>query len=58
MDLQVSMSSDGISEVSAGASERVGGIVNGTSAVSGLLYGWESVGAETCVNNELAEVGS
>ena len=47
------MSSDGVSEVSAGIGERVGGMVNGTS----LLQGWEAVVvvvvAEIHVNNEL-----
>ena len=57
------MSSDGVSEVSAGAGERVGGVVNGTNlalgsiAGSGACGGGRSLGAETHVNNELAEVG-
>ena len=43
------MGSDGVSEVSAGIGERVGGMVNGTS----LLQGWETVVvAEIHVNNE------
>ena len=52
------MSSDGVSEVSA----RAGGMVNGTSlasrsiAGSGACGNGSSVGAETCVKNELMEV--
>ena len=37
------MGSDGVSKVGAGAGERVGGMVNGTSFASGLLQGWEPV---------------
>ena len=33
------MSSDGVSEVSAGAGERVGGMVNGTSFASESIAG-------------------
>ena len=57
------MISDGIRDVSAGAGERVGRMMNGTSlasrsiAGSGACGGDRSVGEETCVNNELAEVG-
>ena len=51
------MGSDGVSEVRAGAGERVGGMVNGQVLHRGLLQGQEPVGIETCVHNELAEVG-
>ena len=33
------MSSDGVSELCAGAGERVGGMVNGTSLASGSITG-------------------
>ena len=57
------MGSDWVSEVGAGGGERVGGMVNGTSLESGSIAGpgacggGRPVGAETCVHNELAEVG-
>ena len=57
------MGGDGVSEVGAGAGVRVGGMVNGTSLASGSIAGPEacgdgrSVGAETCVHNELVKVG-
>ena len=57
------MGSDGVSEIGAGAGERVGGTVNGTSLASepiaglGAGGGGRSVGTETSVHNELAEVG-
>ena len=53
--LAVSMGSNGVSEVGAGASERVGGMVNRTSLASGSIAwpgacgGGRPVGAETCV---------
>ena len=53
------MGSDGVSEVSAGAGERVGRMVNGTSFTSGSIAGpgacrgSRPVGAETHVKNEL-----
>ena len=37
------MGSSRVSEVSAGAGKRVGGMVNGTSLTSGILQGWEPV---------------
>ena len=57
------MGSNGASEVGAGAGERVGRMVNGTSLPSGSIAGpgayggGRPVGAETCVHNGLAEVG-
>ena len=48
------MGSNGVSEVGAGAGERVGGMVNGTNLVLGSTAGHEQVG---CVHNELVEVG-
>ena len=57
------MGSNRVSEVSAGAGERVGGMVNGISPTSGSIAGLGAcggdrpVGAETCVHNELAKVG-
>ena len=59
MDLQ----SAWVSEVSAGTSEGVGWMVNGTSLASGSTAGQGAcgggrpVGAETHVHNEFAEVG-
>ena len=60
MDL-ISIGGDGVSVVSAGAGEGVGGMVNGADLASGSIArsgaceGGTSVGAETHVN-ELAEV--
>ena len=57
------MGSDGVSEVGTGAGGRLGRMVNGTShalrSVAGLgaCGGGRSMEAETCVHNELAEVG-
>ena len=57
------MGGDGLSDVSAGASEGVGGMVNGTGLTSGSIArsgasgGDSSVEAETCIDSELAEVG-
>ena len=57
------MGSNVISEVGAAAGGRVGGMVNGTSLASGSIAGpracggGRSVGTETCVHNELAEIG-
>ena len=57
------MGGDGVSDVSAGAGEGVGGMVNGagltsgSTAKSGARRGGSTVGAETLVNNELAKVG-
>ena len=55
------MSGDGVSDVSAGAGEGVGRMVNGAGLTSGLFQGWEPVGWQYCggrsrVDNELAEV--
>ena len=56
------MGSNWVSEVSAGTGERVGGMVNGTSLASGSIAGLgasgggRSVGAETSIHNEFAEV--
>ena len=53
-----SMGSYGVSEVSAGAGERVGRMVNGTSLISGVYCRAGSLwGQRLCVNNELAGVG-
>ena len=41
------MGGDGVSDVSAGAGKGVGGIVNGTGLMSGLLQGRVPVGVET-----------
>ena len=46
------MGGDGVSDVSAGDGEGVGGMVNGAGLTLGLLQGWEPVGVETCVDNE------
>ena len=52
------MASDGISKIGAGAGERVGGMVNGTSlAAPGAGGGCRSVEEETSFHNELADVG-
>ena len=57
------MGGDGVSDVSAGAGEGVGGMVNGAGlssgsiARSGACGGGSTVGVETRVDNELAEVG-
>ena len=55
------MSSNGESEVGARAGERVGRMMNGTSLALGSIAGAfgddRSVVAETCVHNELMEVG-
>ena len=57
------MGSDGVSDVSAGTGEGVGGMANGAGLTLGSIarsgaYGdGSSVGAETQVDNELAEVG-
>ena len=57
------MASDAVSEFGAGAGERVGGMMNDTNlalgSIAGLGAGWggRSVGVETSVHNELAEVG-
>ena len=56
------MGDDGVSDISAGAGEGVGGMVNGAGLTSGSIArsgasrGGNTVGAETCVDNELAEV--
>ena len=53
------MGGDGVSDISAGAGEEVGGIVNGAGLTPGSIArpgdwgGDSSVGAETCVDNEL-----
>ena len=47
------MGGDGVNDISAGAGERIGGMVNG----AGLTLGSNAKsGAETRVNNELAKV--
>ena len=57
------MGSDGVCVVGAGAGERVGRMVNGTSRASGSIAGpgtsgsSRSVGVETSVHNEFLEVG-
>ena len=54
------MGGDGVSDVSAGAGEGVGGMVNGAGLTSGSISrlgasgGGSTVGAKTCVDNELA----
>ena len=56
------MGGGGVSDVSVADGEGVGGMVNGTDLTSqfisgsGAFGGGSSVGAETHVNNELAEV--
>ena len=56
------MGCDGVSDISAGAGEGVGGMVNGAGLTSGSTErlgasaGGSTVGAETCVDNELVEV--
>ena len=61
MDLQ--SANDEVSDISEGAGERIGGMVNATGLSSGSIAksrdcgGGSSVGAETHINNELAEVG-
>ena len=55
--LAVSKVSNGVTEISARAGERVDGMVNVTSLSSGFIAGSGACGAETCVNSELAEIG-
>ena len=56
------MGGDGVSDISAGAGEGVGrmmngaGLTSGSIARSGAFGGGSSVGVETHVNNVLAEV--
>ena len=56
------MGGDGVSDISAGAGEGVGGMVNGAGltsesiARSGASGGGSTVGAQTRVDNELAKV--
>ena len=52
------MGGDGVSDISAGTGEGVGGMVNGAGLTSGSIArsGPSIVGAETLVDNELAEV--
>ena len=56
------MDGDGVSDISAGAGEGVGGMVNGAGLTSGSITrsgasrGGSTVGAETLVDNELVEV--
>ena len=56
------MGGDGVSDISAGAGEGIGGMVNGASLTSGSIArlgasrGGSTVGAETHVDNELVEV--
>ena len=62
MDLQSAWVVMGLSDISAGAGERVGGMVNGTGLTSGSVArsgacgGGRSVGSKTRINNELAVV--
>ena len=52
----------GVSDISVGAGEGVGGMVNGAGLISGSIArsgasgGGSTLGAETRVNNELAKV--
>ena len=54
------MGGDGVSDISAGAGEGVGGMVNGAGLTSGSIArlgasrGGSTVGVETRVDNELA----
>ena len=56
------MGGDGVSDISAGAGEGVGGMVNGAVLTSGSIArlgasgGGSTVGVETRVNNDLAKV--
>ena len=50
------MGGDGVSDVSAGAGEGVGGMVNGTGLTSRSMARSGAVGAEIHINNELADV--
>ena len=52
------MGGDGVSDISAGAGEGVGGKVNGAGLTSGSIArpGASTVAAETRVDNELAKV--
>ena len=58
----ISMGSDGVSDISAGAGEGVGGMVNGAGLTSGSIArsgasgGGSTVRTETGVDNELAKV--
>ena len=49
------MGGDRVSDISVGAGEGVGRMVNGVVLHRGLLQGQEPVGAETHVDNELAK---
>ena len=57
------MGGDGVSDISAGAGEGVGRMVDGAGLTSGSIArpgacgGGSSLGAETRVDNELAELG-
>ena len=52
------MGVDVVSDISVGAGEGVGGMVNGAGLISGSIAGSgvSTVGAETHVNSELAKV--
>ena len=56
------MGGNGVSDISVGAGEGVGMMVNGAGLTSGSIArsgasgGGSTVGAETCVDNELAKV--
>ena len=56
------MGGDWVSDISAGAGEGVGGVVNGAGLTSGSIArsgasgGGNAVGMETRVDNELAKV--
>ena len=51
------MGGDGVSDISAGAGEEVGGMVNGAGLTSGSIArkgasgGGSTMGVETCVDN-------
>ena len=57
------MGGDGASDVNAGAGKQVRRMVNGTGftlgsiARLGACEDGSSMGAETCIDNEMAEVG-
>ena len=52
------MDGDGVSDISAGAGEGVGGLVNGTDLTSGLLQGQEPVGVAVLWGRRLVSTTS
>ena len=62
MDVTIGMGGNGVSDISAGAGEGVGGMVNGAGLTSGSIArsgasgGGSTVGTEIHVDNELAKV--